>query len=511
MTGAPLWWAPPEAARLVVAMGRIASDRPLQTVDAKVATVVRWSGVHAASRGGHRGDESGVAVTRSRAESAWRRARHLVVCVIGQRALAALVLLLVVLGGGWASPAGAQEDEPSQSVRGTLIDKNGTHDRADDVEVPEVDITVVDEAGEEAGTATSDEDGRWEVDVDQPGRYVVTLDEQTLPDAVELGEGKERLQVRVTRNQNRVLLFDLGARTREVTTRFEEFLQLSVEGIKFGLVIAITSIGLSLIFGTTGLTNFAHGELVTFGAIVAWYLNARVGIQLIPAALLAMVATGALGAALERGLWRPLRGRGAGLIAMMIISIGLGLLLRNALLYVFGGSSRPYTDYFGQRALELGPVGIAPRDLAAIAISIVVLVGVALLLQRSRFGKATRAVADNRDLAASSGIDVDRVVLLVWVCGAALAGLGGVLYGVGEQVNSRFGFELLLLMFAGVTLGGLGTAYGALLGSFVVGWFVNVSTLWVAPDLKNVGALLVLIVILLFRPQGILGRAERIG
>jgi branched-chain amino acid transport system permease protein len=319
------------------------------------------------------------------------------------------------------------------------------------------------------------------------------------------------VRFRVTPNQNRTVIFDLGARARDVTSTFDRFLQLSVEGLKFGLVIAITAIGLSLIFGTTGLTNFAHGELVTLGAVITWYLNVEGGMQLIPATILAMGIGLLAGAVLERGLWRPLRRQGMGLVAMMVVSIGLGLLLRNVLLYFFGGSSRPYNDYFGQRALEWGPISIAPRDLVSIIISVVVLLAVALALQRTRFGKATRAVADNRDLAASSGIDVDRVVLLVWAVGTSLAFLGGVLYGLSEQVNTRFGFELLLLMFAGITLGGLGTAYGALVGSFIVGWFVNVSTLWIAPDLKNVGALLVLIVILLVRPQGIFGTAERVG
>jgi branched-chain amino acid transport system permease protein len=396
-------------------------------------------------------------------------------------------------------------------VRGRLLDRQGTRDRQDDEPVVDAEVVVADGAGEEVDRATSDEDGRWEVPLPGPGEYSATLDTDTLPDDVSLAEDRDQVSFRVTPNQNRTVIFDLGARQREVTNTFERFLQLSVEGVKFGLVIAIAAIGLSLIFGTTGLTNFAHGELVTFGAVVAWYLNVRAGIQLIPATVLAVGVGLAAGAVIERGLWRPLRRQGMGLVAMMVVSIGLGLLLRNILLYFFGGSSRPYADYFGQRAWEWGSVTIAPRDLVAIVLSVAVLLAVAFVLQRTRFGKATRAVADNRDLAASSGIDVDRVVLLVWAVGTSLAVLGGVLYGLSEQVNTRFGFELLLLMFAGITLGGLGTAYGALLGSFIVGWFVNVSTLWVSPDLKNIGALVVLILILLVRPQGILGTAERVG
>jgi len=140
-----------------------------------------------------------------------------------------------------------------------------------------------------------------------------------------------------------------------------------------------------------------------------------------------------------------------------------------------------------------------------------VLLGVATALRKTRVGKAMRAVADNRDLAESSGIDVEQVIKYVWIVGSALAGLGGVLFGLTENVNWEMGFRLLLLMFAGVTLGGLGTAYGALLGSLIAGVFIQMSTLLIPGDMKNVGALLALIVILLVRPQGLLGRAERIG
>ena len=135
------------------------------------------------------------------------------------------------------------------------------------------------------------------------------------------------------------------------------------------------------------------------------------------------------------------------------------------------------------------------------------------MLQRTRIGKATRAVSDNPALAASSGINVDRVIRVVWIVGGALAALGGVLLGLSDQgVSCQMGFQLLLLIFAGVTLGGLGTAFGALVGSLVVGLFVQVSTLC-DPRRAEVRRrrCCILIVILLVRPQGILGRAQRIG
>ena len=144
-------------------------------------------------------------------------------------------------------------------------------------------------------------------------------------------------------------------------------------------------------------------------------------------------------------------------------------------------------------------------------ISVVVLLGFAFFLLRTRTGKATRAVADNPALSAASGIDVDRVIRIVWIAGAALAGLAGVLLGIAQQINYQMGFQILLLIFASVTLGGLGTAFGALVGSLVVGIVVEMSTLWIPAELKYVGALAILIVILLVRPQGILGRAQRVG
>ena len=143
-------------------------------------------------------------------------------------------------------------------------------------------------------------------------------------------------------------------------------------------------------------------------------------------------------------------------------------------------------------------------------LSALILGGVGLYLQRTRMGKAMRAVSDNRELAESSGIDVEKVISWVWVAGAGLAALGGTFFGL-DQVGWDFGFKSLLLLFAAVTLGGLGTAYGALIGALCVGLTIQLSTLFFPSELKNMFALVVMVLVLLFRPQGILGRKERIG
>jgi len=391
-----------------------------------------------------------------------------------------------------------------------------------------VTIIVVDAEDAEVGTAVSDADGQWEVAVPTPGVYVVQVDVENLPEGiflgpgtpaereVDLGSGRDRIGAIFALSDTESAVDPDGGTTTDsgsATTRseFDRFLQLLVEGIRFGLLIGLMAIGLSLIFGTTGLTNFAHAEMVTFGALAAYFFNVLIGVHMIPATILAVIAGTLGGALLDLTIFRPLRKRGVSLIAQLVITIGLSILLRYGYLYVFAGEPRSYLQYAVQEGIDIGPVQITVRDLWIIAICLVVLLAVGLLLQKTRVGTAMRAVADNRDLAESSGINVQRVILEVWALGGGLAALSGVLFGMSESIAWNMGFKILLLIFAGVTLGGLGTAFGAAVGSLFVGIFIQLSTMVVSPELKNVGALFLMILVLVIRPQGILGRSERVG
>jgi branched-chain amino acid transport system permease protein len=178
---------------------------------------------------------------------------------------------------------------------------------------------------------------------------------------------------------------------------------------------------------------------------------------------------------------------------------------------VFEASPRSFAQYGAQAPWEWGPLRFPPKQLVVVAVCAIVLVGVAIALQRTRLGVAVRAVSDNRDLAESSGIDVERVVRLVWVGGAALAGLGGVMFGLVQKVQWDMGFRLLLVIFAAVILGGLGSAYGPILGGLAIGVVSELSTLWFPAEFRVAWALAVLVVVLLVRPQGFLGQRERIG
>ncbi len=416
-------------------------------------------------------------------------------------------------------PEGQVDAEPSSSetIGGILRTRD---EDGEDVFLEGVTFIVTGSGGEEAGTAESDAEGVWRVDLPGPGVYSVQLVEESLPEGNSLRnpDNNPLANVDVQTSTNKNVLFPLGERA-EADTSTIRVVQLLADGIKLGLIIAICAIGLSLIYGTTGLTNFAHGEMVTIGAMVAYVVNVTWAVSwlgswmssLVFGAFVAIVITGFLGYLFNLGVWKPLRTSGASLISALVVSIGFSILLRYVLLYQFGGRSGFYRDFRIGDQVDFKYFSLLRKDMFLIVITLVVLVAVGVALQKTRAGKAMRAVADNRDLAESSGIDVERVIRLVWIVGSALAGLGGVLFGLTENINWEMGFRLLLLMFAGVTLGGLGTAYGALFGSIIAGVFIQLSTLVLPGDVKNVGALIALILILLIRPQGLLGRAERIG
>jgi neutral amino acid transport system permease protein len=424
-----------------------------------------------------------------------------------------LIGLLLTLATGAVAQA-QDDDDAAQSISGRVQNRLVEDGERITDPVPGVRIVLEDEAGSVVGEAETAEDGTYRVGVDEPGAYVIRIDPESLPEGLTAEDGRDEQQVVVGGNQRVTRVFFLGEDTRDVKGKFDRLPQALANGFKLAMIIAITSVGLSLVFGTTGLSNFAHGEMVTFGALIAWFLNAEVGMHIIPATALAMVAGALIGLGQERGVWRPLRKRKTSLTSMMIVSIGVALGIRYVYLYAFGGDLESYEDYTIQTdPISFWKVSLTPRAVWILALSLGVILGVALFLLRARFGKAIRAVSDNPELASSSGIDTNRVILIVWIIAGALATLGGVFYGLEFCVQWNMGFTLLLLMFAAITLGGLGNPFGALAGSLVIGIFVELWS-WLIPnatDLKIVGALAALIVVLLVRPQGLLGSRERVG
>lgn len=432
-----------------------------------------------------------------------------------------LLTAMLVLLSAPASASAAVPDTPGADQEETDFYFAGVI-QFDGTPVPDVTISV-EGNGFDAETVTNPE-GAWRLYVPEKDAYTITVDEETLPDGVivdpaQLPEGIQPKQGTTASFEaefgltgSKILNLFLGEGERVTTSFADQVVERLINGLNFGLLLALAAIGVSLIFGTTGLTNFAHAEMVTFGAIVAvvfgtfWQVPMWITIPIV------LIFGAALGWGLDAGLWRPLRHRGIGMVPLMIVSIGLSLLIRYLFQFFFGGSTTQLPGADSPKIQILGPIKLSVVDMMSMGISIVVIIAVAFWLLRTRVGKATRAISDNPGLAAASGINVDGVIRTVWVLSASLAALAGVLWGYFRPgVKWDMGVHILLLMFAAVTLGGLGTAFGALVGALIVGILVELSTLWLPSDLKYVGALVVLILILLVRPQGILGRRERIG
>ncbi|KAB1884061.1 MULTISPECIES: branched-chain amino acid ABC transporter permease [Microbacterium] len=373
------------------------------------------------------------------------------------------------------------------------------------------------------GETETDAEGKWRLYVPEKEKYTLTVDESTLPDGVIvdaslLPPGTQPIagttasfEVEFGLTGTKIMNLFLGEGQRITVSFIDQLLSRLVGGLNFGLLLALASMGAALIYGTTRLSNFAHAEMVTWGGLVAlvtttfWHLPLWLGVAA------AVIGGGLFGWALDAGIWRPLRRRGLGVVQLMIVSIGLSLALRYAFQFMIGGGTYQLPGA-SPTPIQFGPISLSYIDMIAMGVSIVVILAVAFFLTRTRIGKATRAISDNPQLAAASGIDVDKVIRYVWILSGTLAAISGILWAYFRPgVKWDMGMQMLLLIFAAITLGGLGTAFGALVGSLIVGMAVEVSTLWIPSDLKYASALVVLIVILLVRPQGLLGRRERLG
>lgn len=413
------------------------------------------------------------------------------------------ITMLVGLGLA-VTPANADAvgDEFRDAVTG-----NVRIDRA-----PIENVRIIVEGGGYIAETVTDENGRWFIGVPQPGVYKVTLDESTLPEGVSVVEGSATQEVEFGRSDRVVKNFFIGETSFNQVSMVDQIISRIIYGINFGLMLGLAAVGLSLVFGTTGLSNFAHGEMVTFGAIATFLLSSVVGLPIWLAIPVGVALSAGFGWTLDAGLFRPVRKKGLGIVQLMIVSIGLSLMLRYIMQFFVGGATQQLPGFDSPKIPLFGAVALSVTDIASMLLSIGVFVAFAYWLLKTKTGKATRAISDNPDLAAASGIDVDKVIRIVWIIAAGMAGLAGVLWAYFRPgIKWDMGTQILLLIFAAVVLGGLGTAFGALVGALIVGILIETSGLLIPADLKYVGALVVLILVLLVRPQGLLGRKQRVG
>ena len=298
-------------------------------------------------------------------------------------------------------------------------------------------------------------------------------------------------------------------------------------GLLLGIIISVASVALSLLYGVTRIVNFAHGEIIALGAIATLFfsspLDYRVlfldkfsplGLNFAISCILAILVCGLFGGLLEVFLFRPLRKNDVGNIAVLVVTIGLSILVRHLYLLFATGKVQNFPLELQRRQTYLF-FDMTPRNFNVLIIGIIVMIIIGLLLTYTRLGKAMRAVRDSEELSSISGINSDNIILITWVSSSMLAGLAGIFQATINDVRWNMGFLILLLIFAGTVLGGIGTSFGAMVGGLMIGIMVQVSVglpfMEGHTEAKNAVALGIMILILLFRPQGIFGKKERIS
>jgi branched-subunit amino acid ABC-type transport system permease component len=275
----------------------------------------------------------------------------------------------------------------------------------------------------------------------------------------------------------------------------------------FGLVtasiLALASVGLTLQFGVTNYVNFAYGELLTFGAYFAWLANSHYGWNIWVALLVGAILTGALAVIINLIVLAPFTKRQYPVLFMLVVTFGLSLILSNVLLAIYGADFQRYT-VARDAQYSIGPFLLTANQLIIIGIAIVAMVGVHVLLNYTKVGKAMRAMSDNPTLARNCGIDTEMVTNFTWFLSGLLAGLAGVVLALNiTSFQPAFGGDFLFVIFAAVILGGIGRPYGAMAGALVIGIVTEVAAVPLSSDFKNDAAFAILVLVLLFRPQGI--------
>jgi neutral amino acid transport system permease protein len=281
-------------------------------------------------------------------------------------------------------------------------------------------------------------------------------------------------------------------------------LQLVINGLVLGSIIALAATGLSMVYGILNFANFAHGDFLALGAYLAFLFSVVLGIGFIEACVVSIVITALVAVFCDYAIWKRMRTKGAGRIVLIIISIGLALFIRNFIIFLWGPDIKRYALPV-KRGIELGSVVITENQIAVIIVALTCMFLVHYLLKKTSMGKAMRALSDNLDLAKVSGIDVDLVIRYTWAIGMALAAVGGILYGLLTNINPNMGWFMLLPMFAAAILGGIGNPYGAMAGGIIIGLAQELSTAILPTEYKLAVGFAIMIAVLLVRPQGIMG------
>lgn len=286
----------------------------------------------------------------------------------------------------------------------------------------------------------------------------------------------------------------------------EIILQQLVNGLFLGSIYALLALGYTMVYGIIKLINFAHGEVYMIGSFIGYFiLNYNANIGFFPAMIVSMVVCAALGILIEFLAYRPLRK--ATRISALITAIGVSYLLQNVMTYFFKSDARSFPQVIQQQSYDLGIIKVSNIQLIILFVSLLLMVLLQVIIQKTKMGKAMRAVSVDGDAAQLMGINVNRTISFTFALGSALAAAGGMLIGLYyNSIDPMMGVAPGLKSFVAAVLGGIGIIPGAALGGFVIGLIETIATALGFSAFKDALVYLVLIIILLVRPAGILGK-----
>ena len=282
-------------------------------------------------------------------------------------------------------------------------------------------------------------------------------------------------------------------------------LQQLVNGLILGSVYALLALGYTMVYGIIKLINFAHGDIYMIGAFIGYYLINILKFNFFLSLILAMIGTAILGVVIEFLAYRPLRNSTR--IAALITAIGVSFLLEYGMIFFVGANTRSFPQVIKTVRFNLGPISISNIQLLILGISILLMVALQFIVQKTKMGKAMRAVSVDSDAAQLMGINVNRTISFTFALGSALAGAAGVLIALYyNSLEPLMGMTPGIKSFVAAVLGGIGIIPGAALGGFVIGLLETFATALGLSDFRDAIVYAILIVILLIRPAGILGK-----
>ena len=288
----------------------------------------------------------------------------------------------------------------------------------------------------------------------------------------------------------------------------EQALQQVVNGISLGSVYALIALGYTMVYGIIKLINFAHGDVYMLGAYFGWAVTTKANMSFIPALLISMAACSLLGVIIERVAYKPLRNSSR--ITLLITAIGVSLFLEYATMYFMTARVRSYPDLLSKAAHYIGGIRITTQQIYLVLVAVLLMVLLQFIVHRTRVGKAMRAVSIDRDAAQLMGISVDRTISATFAIGSALAGAGGVLVGTYySSISPLMGIMPGLKAFVAAVFGGIGVIPGAMLGGLAIGVTETFVSGYGGSMFKDAVVFAILILILIIKPSGLLGKDDR--